>query len=131
MRIMKSTAPARIASESQVGAVMDVSDALQRLGNDEELLREIVKIYLEDAPGIVERIHTAVSAADSNGLRRAAHSLKGLAATLSAHEVAGVTSRLEHMGATRNLAEAAKTVAEVDQRVAELDEAVRVYLRRK
>jgi len=131
MLIMKTTVSTRSESQSQLDAVMDVNDALRRLGNDEELLRDIVQIYLEDAPGMLDKIHAAVSSADSNGLQRAAHSLKGLAATLSAQEVVGVASRLEHMGATRNFAEAAKTVAEADQRVGELNQAVQELLRRK
>ena len=110
---------------------MNVDEALQRLGDDVDLLRDIVQIYLEDAPAMVEKIHTAVSQADSNTLQRAAHSLKGLAATLSASEVVGVAARLEHMAAIRNLSEASKVVAEIDERVDELNQAVREFLRQK
>jgi HPt (histidine-containing phosphotransfer) domain-containing protein len=128
---MKSTVHTRSERESPTAAAMDVSDVLQRLGDDEELLRDIVQIYLEDVPGMLERIHSAVSGGDANSLRRAAHSLKGLAATLSAQEVVGVASRLEHMGAARNLAEASQIVTEVDQRVSELTQSVQEFLRHK
>jgi two-component system, sensor histidine kinase and response regulator len=128
---MKSTAHARGAKDSPLSAVMDVGEALQRLGNDEELLRDIVQIYLEDVPVMIDKIHAAVSGADAKALQRAAHSLKGLASTLSAHEVVDVACRLEHMGATRTLSDAAKTVTEVDQRVNELSQAVKQYLRQK
>jgi two-component system, sensor histidine kinase and response regulator len=128
---MKSTAHAHGGIASELRGVMDVEEALERLGNDEDLLREIVKIYLEDVPGIVDKIHTSVSGGDSFSLQRAAHSLKGLAATLSAHEVVGIAMRLEHMGATKNLNEAAKSVTEVDQRVSELTQAVKKLLRPK
>jgi HPt (histidine-containing phosphotransfer) domain-containing protein len=117
--------------DSPLSAVMDVDQALQRLGNDEDLLRDIIQIYLEDAPGMVKRIHAAVEENDANTLQRAAHSLKGLASTLSAHEVVDVAYRLEHIAATRNLADAAKTAAEVDQRVDELSRAVKEYLRQR
>jgi len=113
------------------GEVMNVDEALQRLGDDVELLRDIVQIYLEDAPAIVERIHTAISQSDANSLQRAAHSLKGLAATLSAAEVVGVAAKLEHLAATRDMSDASKSIAEVDERLDELNRAVQVFLRRK
>src|SRR5688500_15995122 len=104
---MKSTMPSRSGGDPRWGVTLDVKDALQRLGNDEELLRDIIQIYLEDSPAMLERIHAAVAAADANELQRAAHILKGLAATLSAAEVVGVAQRLEHIGASRNLTDAA------------------------
>jgi HPt (histidine-containing phosphotransfer) domain-containing protein len=128
---MKSTAHPHAGTDSPLSGVMDVEQALQRLGNDEDLLRDIIQIYLEDAPGMVRKIHAAVEEEDANNLQRSAHSLKGLASTLSAHEVVDVAYRLEHIAATRNLADAAKTAAEVDQRVDELSRAVQEYLRQK
>jgi HPt (histidine-containing phosphotransfer) domain-containing protein len=129
--IMKSTVQSRSNQGSPSNEVMNVPDALQRLGDDMELLRDIVQIYLEDAPVMIERIHTAIDHSDNNALQRAAHSLKGLAATLSASEVVGAASRLEHIAASRNLSEAAKTAAEVEDRVRELNDAVQQFLRRK
>jgi two-component system, sensor histidine kinase and response regulator len=128
---MKSTVHSRSSQNALSKDVMNVEDALRRLGDDEELLRDIVQIYLEDAPPMVERIHDAVARGDTHALQRAAHSLKGLAATLSASEVVGAAGRLEHMGASRNLSEAAKAVAEVDQHVRDLNAAVQQLLRRK
>lgn len=127
---MKSTAHSQSAA-SELRDVMDVEEALERLGNDEELLREIVQIYLEDSPELVERIHGAVSDGDAAALQRAAHSLKGLAATLSAHDVIGAAIKLEHLGAASNFGEAPKAVAEVDHSVNQLNEAVKKYFRLK
>lgn len=112
-------------------AAMDVDDALRRLGEDTQLLRDIIQIYLEDSPSMVERIHSAVATADALGLQHAAHQLKGIAATLSAPDVVGVASRLEHMGASRDLSDAAKALVEVDRRVSSLNQAVQEFLRRK
>lgn len=132
---MKSTVHSRSGqdalSKDVSKDVMNVDDALRRLGDDVELLRDIVQIYLEDAPGMVEKIHNAVDQADANALQRAAHSLKGLAATLSASEVVGAAARLEHLAVSKNLADAPKAAAEVDQHVSDLNAAVQHLLRRK
>lgn len=111
--------------------VMDVEDALQRLGHDEDLFAEIAQIYLEDAPAMLQSIHDAASQVDARALRRAAHSLKGLSATLSAHAVAAASYRLEQMGATGNFTDVSPAVAQVDERVDELNAAVREYLKRR
>jgi two-component system, sensor histidine kinase and response regulator len=128
---MKSTVHSRSSQDAPSKDVINVDDALRRLGDDEELLRDIVQIYLEDAPNIIERIHNAAAQSDTNALQRAAHSLKGLGATLSASEVVGAAARLEHMAASKNLSDAAKAVAEVDQHVSELNAAVQQLLHRK
>jgi HPt (histidine-containing phosphotransfer) domain-containing protein len=128
---MKSTVDARASREAPLSSVIDVADALERLGDDHELLREIVQIYIEDAPAIVERIHSAVKAEDAPGVQHSAHSLKGLASSLSAHEMVGAAARLEHIGTSRNLAEASSALEEVDQRVEELNAAIREFLKRR
>ena len=123
--------PSRSGGDPRWGATLDIDDALQRLGNDEELLRDIAQIYLEDCPALLERIHRAVAAANAGELQRAAQALKGLAATLSAAEVVGTTQRLEHLAAAGNVKDAGRAADEVDARVAELNEAVQAFLRRK
>lgn len=110
---------------------MDVADALQRLGDDRDLLREIIQIYLEDSPAMMDNMHASAASGDAAVLQRAAHSLKGLASTLSAFDVVGAAARLEHMAASHQLHDAEQLVAEVQRRVTELNEAVQAYLRRK
>jgi HPt (histidine-containing phosphotransfer) domain-containing protein len=129
--IMKSTLTSRSGQDPTPESAMNVRDALKRLGDDVELFRDIVQIYLEDSPAMLERIHQATSESDFNSLQRAAHSLKGLAATLSAADVVGAAARLEHIAAVRDLTDAARMVSEVDERVSELNEAVKRFLQRK
>lgn len=114
-------------SESPCTA-LDVSDALSRLGDDRELLAAIIEIYLEDSPALLDKVRRAVMGNDPAALQRAGHSLRGLAVTLSAGDVAAVASRLEHMGSCRTLAEASQAVAELEARLQELNAAVRPYL---
>ena len=110
---------------------MDVQDALSRLDDDGELLRDIIAIYLEDSPALFEMIRRAVMANDPQTLQRAAHNLKGLAVTLSAADVAATASRLEHMGASNALGEAAATVGELESRLNELEAAAHQYVKNR
>lgn len=124
---MRSPISARDDAESPYSA-MDVQDALSRLGNDADLLTAIIQIYLEDSPGLIERIKTAVTNRDASALQRAAHSLKGLAATLSAADVTCSASRLEHMGGSCNLRDSEACLEDLQVAARELDAVLRQRL---
>ena len=51
--------------------------ALDRVGSDEALLRELIDIFFEEYPKYVNRLNEAVSRQDPLSLREAAHALKG------------------------------------------------------
>ena len=107
---------------------MDVGDALSRLGNDRELLSDIIGIFLEDSPALLEKIRRAVMANDPNALQRAAHSLKGLAATLSAQDVTAASRRLELLGASNGLSDAVAAVTQLETLLSELSAAAQGYI---
>ena len=71
---------------------------LARVGGDHELLVEISRLFVDDAPRHLERIRAAIDARDSESLRRAAHGLKGAAANFDADEVVKAARTLEEMG---------------------------------
>ena len=74
----------------RLAAVFRPEDALGRLGGDVELLREIVQIYLRDAPACLGDLTRAVSQRDADQTRRHAHRFKGLAGYMapSLHQLA-------------------------------------------
>ncbi len=51
--------------------------ALDRVGGDEPLLRELIAVFFEDYPNLAQRLRQALSAQDLKRLREAAHTLKG------------------------------------------------------
>ena len=110
-------------------APMDVQDALSRLDDDRELLSAIIEIYLEDSPALLQKIRRAIMGNDPRALQRAAHNLKGLAVTLSAGDVAAASSRLEHMGASNCLSDAAAAVADLESHLNDLNSAAQRYVK--
>ena len=80
--------------------------ALERLGGDEELLAEVVGLFLADTPGQVAEIRRAVEARDAELLRRAAHTLKGAAGYVGGVPAAEAAHALEMIGASGDLAAA-------------------------
>ena len=74
--------------------------ALLRVGGDEELLKEIADIFLEDYPKVLEEIQAALACGDARRLEQSAHTLKGSAGNFGAKAVVETASRLEQLGRT-------------------------------
>jgi two-component system, sensor histidine kinase and response regulator len=90
-------------------AVFDREELLDRLGGDGEVLAEVVRLFLEDCPARLAALQAAVSARHAEGIRAAAHALKGAAGNLSAGRVSAAAAALEEIGidARLDLVEAA------------------------
>jgi HPt (histidine-containing phosphotransfer) domain-containing protein len=73
-------------------------DRLRRQGGP-VLVREIVKIFLEDAPLRLRDGRAGAKARNLDATRRAAHSLKSTAAALGAVELKAVSERIEQLAA--------------------------------
>jgi two-component system sensor histidine kinase/response regulator len=83
-----------------------VSDqVLARVGGDRELLAEISRLFIDDAPRHLEKIHQAIHARDGESLRRAAHVLKGAAANFDAAGLVDAARALEEIGRAANFDE--------------------------
>ena len=79
--------------------------ALDRVGGDEELLDEIVDLYLGEYPALLSEIQKAVQSGDAPSLYRSAHTLKGSLGTLGAEEALQRALELEMSGRSAQLAE--------------------------
>jgi HPt (histidine-containing phosphotransfer) domain-containing protein len=106
---------------------MDTAATLRRLGDDVELLEQIIQIYLEDAPGLIHTAREACAKGDAVELRRAAHSLKGMMATLSAAPGVNAAFRLEQCAAGGDLDAVPQLIHECGGRVAEMTQAIQAY----
>ncbi|MCA9133615.1 MAG: Hpt domain-containing protein [Planctomycetales bacterium] len=74
---------------------VDEAAALAALDGSRELLQDLALMFCEDAPAVLLELRTAVEADDPAAARRAAHSLKGLAATFYARPTTELAQRLE------------------------------------
>src|SRR5579863_8674618 len=86
--------------------VLDLQLALSRVGGDEQLLREIAVLFMEECPGAIAEIKQAVADADAAKLENAAHALKGSVANFGARDAVQAAFRLEQMGRANDMSEA-------------------------
>ncbi len=98
----------------------DPKAAIQRLAGAEDLYRELLVTFFDGADEAVRRLRTAAEQENAEELHRAAHQLRGVAATCGATGVVSVTEQLERMGRARNLE---GSVAVCDELSAEMRQA--------
>jgi signal transduction histidine kinase/CheY-like chemotaxis protein len=111
--------PARPATSS-----FDLADLERSMDGDQALVREVVKIFLEDCPLQMAAIKAAVDARNAAQIRATAHALKGSAGYLRATLVFEAARALEAIGREGVLARAdtlhQRLVAETTRLVEEL-----------
>ncbi len=82
------------------GPVTFDEDALRhRLSGDDDLMNDVIRVFLEDLPVRLTAIKDAVTRRDAEALRSAAHALKGAAANLSTGGLFEAARVLERLGA--------------------------------
>jgi HPt (histidine-containing phosphotransfer) domain-containing protein len=86
------------------------------LEGNEELLVELVRLFLDDAPNQIREIHSALADGDALRLENAAHALKGSAASLGADPLAAAALKLEFRGRKGQLSGAAEECADLDEK---------------
>lgn len=74
---------------------LNLSETRKNIGCDEELLREIANVFIEDVPQIILDLQAACLRNDYQTVALLAHSLKGLCATFGAEPARTIAQRLE------------------------------------
>jgi PAS domain S-box-containing protein len=78
---------------------INIASVQKSFGSDaEELLAELVPMYLEDAQPLLEQLNEAVTAGDAIALRKAAHTIKGSSASLGIQILADLAKEIENIG---------------------------------
>jgi len=79
-------------------------ELLERVDGDEELLREVVAIFLEDTPGLLDALKQGIDAGVPEAVAKAAHTLKGSSANLAANRLRHQAQQLELQAKSGDLA---------------------------
>jgi CheY-like chemotaxis protein/HPt (histidine-containing phosphotransfer) domain-containing protein len=104
--------------------VLDRSAALERVGGDAQLLRELAELFLDDCPRQQAEIRDALARGDAPKLHRAAHTLKGSAGNFRAGPAFEAAQRLESLARHGNLAGAREAADALDRELERLTPAL-------
>jgi two-component system, sensor histidine kinase and response regulator len=77
------------------GQVWNLAELLDRVDNDQDLLRDLLNIFKEDFPRTMRSLESAVAAADLKNASRLSHSLKGMLSSLGGTRASAAAAKLE------------------------------------
>ena len=95
------------AAQSSEEAPVEIERLLDFTEGDDENLRELVTLYLEQTNGQIEQMEAAVQAGNAGEVRRIAHSCAGASATCGMRYIVPALRELERLGMEGQLAGAA------------------------
>jgi CheY-like chemotaxis protein/HPt (histidine-containing phosphotransfer) domain-containing protein len=112
-RPVPAAAPPAGADSGTADAVplYDAADLADRMEGDDEVVRAVLQVFLEESDGAIEGLAKALREGDAAAVRMAAHAAKGMAANASASRLRDACLELERDAAAGRLERAAVLVA--------------------
>lgn len=82
---------------------IDREKLLEIMDEDEDLMKECLTDFVNEYPGMLHKIKSAIDNEQCNDLEREAHAFKGSLTYLAAREASSAAQQLEDMGRNRDL----------------------------
>ncbi|MFN3648771.1 MAG: PAS domain S-box protein [Armatimonadota bacterium] len=105
-------------------SVLDYTSLMDHLDGDLDLFHELVGLYREECPVLLEEIDEALRSGDAEKLERAAHAAKGMLASLHAQEAAEAAYALEQLGRAGTVDGAGALLPNLRETLVRLDDAL-------
>ncbi len=124
-RISTATEPTNSPPQSTVDSNgIDWSSALEYVAGDEGMLRDLIGIFLTEAPRWMTELRQAIAAGNSGDVKRLAHNLKGSVRIFGAKSAFDSAFSLEQMSRSGNLSGAEEAYAALAQGIDRLTPAL-------
>ncbi|MCD4829335.1 MAG: PAS domain S-box protein [Candidatus Cloacimonetes bacterium] len=104
--------------------VFDREILLERLMDDEDLVKEITELFLGDIPVQIQALKDALDAEDASVAERVAHTIKGASANVSGEALSKLAHKMEKAGKAGNLDDVRGLMAELESQFALLHTAM-------
>lgn len=100
---------------------------LARVGGEVEIARELVGLFINECPRMLEAIRNSVAAGEAQEIRRSAHLLKGSVANFTETGAAAAALELEMIGREARLQDAPRALVRLEQELEALLPQLREY----
>ncbi len=101
---------------------LDLAAAMVQLGDDKELLIEVLDVFLEHVPKLLTDLKEAIAKGDIDTVELASHSIKGSSANICAMPTSRVASELTELARVGTLDHASDLFESLELRIEELRE---------
>jgi PAS domain S-box-containing protein len=116
--------PTHAPPEEPSVEVLDEALLVSRVDSDPQLLRDLVDLFLEQCPRLVDEIKVALDRKDAKAVERGAHSLKGCTSNLAAKMAAEAALKLERLAHAGDLVRAESVLPELECQLVRLKPAL-------
>ena len=79
-------------------AAMNLAELLIRVGNDRDLVWELIVIFKKKSPLLMSQLKESVALGDTNRVETTSHALTGMLSCIAATRAAALAGQLEQMG---------------------------------
>ncbi len=117
--------------EDNSPAPINWAEARATAVGDEELLRELLSMYIGESATLLQQISTSIDAQDAAALRRASHTLGGASRSVGADQTVMIARRLESIGEEGPLDQASSVLADLQASIDTAVAVIRDYLGKK
>lgn len=107
--------------EDNDNIVFDLKKALEQVGGDREILKEIIGIYCEEYPKQLFQIQQAIDKNDTAVVNEVAHTIKGAVGNFGAKSAFEAALYLEKIGKSKDLSGALSAFAVLKEKLEQLE----------
>jgi len=107
--------------------VFQKAELLERVGEDHDLMRELLKEVLEALPNRLDDIKKAQENNNAKEIHSLAHSIKGMAGNIAAPRLKETAYKLETLGANRDLSGVEELISELENEIEFLKTELKKY----
>ncbi len=125
----KNSSPA--INEDDTSTTFDKESLLNAFEHDWSFLKEVIDIFVNDYPKMINAIQEAIKTKDAESLKRNAHTLKGMSRNFQVEEAAKAALNLEKMGDKKEFDGAKEACEALAGELAKLEKCLMDMLRTK
>jgi two-component system, sensor histidine kinase and response regulator len=107
---------------------VDMAELLARVDDDRELLMELLMLFREDFPRLRDALRVAVDAGNPNQVEKAAHTLRGMFASLSVRKASQLAANVEIAARTGDPPRILEAMAELEREETGLAESIEWFI---
>ena len=118
------TIPTHGPPEKPQAEVLDEAQLVSRVDSDPQLLRDLVDLFLEECPRLVDDMRVALDRKDAKAVQRGAHGLRGSTSNLAAQMASEAARKLESLAQAGDLQQAESVLQELESQLVRLKPAL-------
>jgi len=85
-------------NQEDTNDIFNLKNSLELLGDNQDLLHKVIKIYLDNHQKLITKVRTEVNLGDAQSISDIGHLIKGSSATFGAKKVVALATKLEKIG---------------------------------